>query len=133
MRVRLMLLAAMALLPLAGLVFYNAEMQRAEAAAEAENNALRLVRICADNEERAITSADRLLVLMAEMPVVKDLDARACWPLFARILGNEKHYVNLGLLNTQGHLIASARPLPSSNPLAGSGTGELPRKVAVRL
>ena len=49
LRVRLMLLAALALLPLAGLLFYNAESQRRDAAAEAKADTLRLVLYCANN------------------------------------------------------------------------------------
>ena len=108
-----MLLAALALLPLASLVFYNAEMQRREVAAQAEEDALRLARIFASNEERTVDSANRLLVLLAEVPVVKKLDARACLPLFARVLGDETGYANIGLLNSSGQVIASANPMPS--------------------
>lgn len=111
LRVRLMLLAALALLPLAGLVFYNAEMQRAEAAEQAENDALRLARICANNEQKAVDSADRMLGLVADIPAVKTLDAGACWGLFARVMGNEPGYANLGLLNSRGDLVASAKPV----------------------
>src|SRR5271170_2238690 len=104
-----MLLAALALLPLAGLLFYNAVQQRHEAAAEAEGEAMRLARVCSNNEERMVESTDRLLTLMANLPAVKTLDARTCAPLFVRALGNESGYANLGVLNTQGAVVASAR------------------------
>jgi len=117
LRVRLMLLAALALLPLAGLVFYNAEMQRQEAATEAEDDALRLARVCSNNEERMVEAADRLLAVMAEVPVVKTLDAPACGSLFERVLGNETGYANLGLLNAQGQVIASVNPMGLRTPL----------------
>ena len=113
-----MLLAALALLPLAGLVFYNAEMQRREAAAEAENVALRLARMCANNEERMVESADQLLALMAEMPGVRKLDAQACGPLFARELGHATGYANLGLLDAEGKVVASAKPVAMRTPAA---------------
>ena len=100
LRVRLMLLAALALLPLAGLVFFNAVTQRREAAASAEEDALRLARVCANNEQRAIDSADRLLALMADIPVVKKMDTAACRPLFSRVFGKESGYQNLGLFDT---------------------------------
>ena len=112
-----MLLAALALLPLAGLVFYNAVMQRREAAALADADTLRLVRVCADNEERMVDSADRLLALVAEIPGVRGLDSRACGPLFTRILGNEPGYANLGLLNARGEVVASAKPVALAGPV----------------
>jgi len=112
-----MLLAALALLPLAGLLYYNAETQRREAATAAQNDVLRLVLMCANNEERMVDSADQLLALTAEMPRVKSLDAQACGPLFTRILGNQHGYRNLGLLDANGTLVASARPVALPGPV----------------
>jgi PAS domain S-box-containing protein len=108
-----MFLAALALLPLAGLVFYNAETQRRMAVSQAEDDTLRLARLCADNEERRVDTAGRLLALMADLTPVKALDARACRPLFARVLGREPGYVNLGLLDVQGKLLVTAKPVPA--------------------
>jgi PAS domain S-box-containing protein len=115
-----MLLAALALLPLAGLVLFNAVMQRREAAVEAQNDVLRLVLMCANNEERMIDSAGRLLALTAEMPGVKELDPRQCAPLFARMLGKEPGYENLGLLDAAGNVVASAQPLTPPAPFGRS-------------
>jgi PAS domain S-box-containing protein len=106
-----MLLAALALLPLAGLLFYNAAKQREAAAKEAQADTLRLVLFCQDNEERMVSSADRLLVLAGEIPSVQHLDAAACGPLFKRMLGNQPGFRNFGLLNARGELVASARPI----------------------
>jgi len=119
LRVRLMLLAALALLPLAGLLLFNAVMQRREAAAAAENDALRLVLMCSNNEERMVDSADRLLALTAEMPVVKELDAPACGLAFCPGLGNEPGYANLGLLDANGNVLASAKPVAPAGPFGG--------------
>jgi PAS domain S-box-containing protein len=118
-----MLLAALALLPLAGLVLFNAVVQRREAAAAAQNDVLRLVLMCASNEERMVDTADRLLALTAEMPAAKNLDARTCGPLFARMLENEPGYSNLGLLDAAGNVVASAKPLA---PAVGIGTNGRP-------
>ncbi|HEX4087038.1 MAG TPA: ATP-binding protein [Chthoniobacteraceae bacterium] len=119
LRVRLMLLAALALLPLAGLVFYNAVTQRHEAADAAEADALRLARVCANNEERALDSANRLLALMADIPVVKQLDTAACQPLFSRVLGNEPGYENLGLLDARGNVLVSANAAEPRRAMGG--------------
>jgi PAS domain S-box-containing protein len=118
LRIRLMLLAALALLPLAGLVFYNAEVQRREATVEAEADALRMARVCSSTEQQNVEGANRLLVLMAEIPAVKSLDARACWPLFARVLGNETAYANIGLVDARGVVVASANPMQTNAAMA---------------
>jgi PAS domain S-box-containing protein len=116
LRVRLMLLAALALLPLAGLVLYNAETQRREAAAETQRDVLRLAETCANNEERMLDSADQMLALMAEIPAVQKLDPQACGSLFAQMLRNEPEYANLGVLDASGAVVASARPVRLPGP-----------------
>jgi len=112
-----MLLAALALLPLAGLLFYNAEVQKRQAAKDAQADTLRIVLFCQDNEERMVSSADRLLVLAGEIPAVQHLDSAACGPLFKRMLGNQPGFRNFGLLNTRGELVASARPISIPGPV----------------
>jgi PAS domain S-box-containing protein len=117
LRVRLMLLAAVALLPLAGLVLYNSVSQRHQAAADAEDDALKLVLTCANDEERMVDSANQMLVLMAEIPGVRNMDAEACGPVFARVIAKERGISNLGLLNANGVVVASAKPVALAGPL----------------
>jgi PAS domain S-box-containing protein len=106
-----MLLAALALLPLAGLVSYNAVTRRGEAAERAKEDALRLVHACANDEERMVDSADQLLAVVAEIPCVKTLDGRTSAALFARMVATEHGYDNLGLISPTGVVLASAKPL----------------------
>ena len=112
-----MFLAVLALLPLAGLLFYNAAMQKRQAAKDAQEDALRIVLFCQDNQERMVSSADRVLVLAGEIPAVQRLDPAACGPLFKRMLGNQPGFRNFGLLNIRGDLVASARPISMPGPL----------------
>ena len=116
-----MLLAALALLPLAGLGFYNAVSRRAEAAEAAKNDALQLVLFCASNEERMADSADQLLALMAQLPGVKAMDPQACGPVFTRALQNEPSYENLGLLDANGRVVSSAKPVGLRGSLVNEG------------
>ncbi len=111
-----MLLALLALLPLAGLVFYNAQTQRRDAAVAAENAVLATAREYADNEARMVDAADHMLSMMAGIPAVRAVDAQGCSPLFARVLGNEPGFANLGLLDARGNLVATAKPLTVSTP-----------------
>ena len=112
-----MLLAALALLPLAGLGLYNAVSRRAEAAGMAKNNALQWALFCANNEQRMADSANQLLSLMAQLPGVKKMDAQVCGPLFTRALQNEPSYENVGLLDANGKVVASAKPVGVRGPL----------------
>ncbi len=101
---------------MAGLVLFNAVTARRAAAAEAENDALRLVLFCETNEERMLDSADQLLSVTTEMQAVKSFNAAACALRFARMLGTEQGYANLGLLDANGDLVASAKPAAWQTP-----------------
>jgi len=111
-----MLLAGLALLPLAGLVFHYAEMQRGQAGREAQQDALRMARVFAEREEGKVNEADQMLALIAETPAVRSLDAKACGGLFAQVEGDGKAYLNAGLMDEQGNVVASARPLDWPEP-----------------
>src|ERR1700678_1058107 len=112
-----MLLAALALLPVAGLGLYNALSRRAEAAGMAKNNALQWALFCANNEQRMAASANQLLSLMAQLPGVKKMDAQVCGPLFTRAQQNEPSYENVGLLDANGKVVACAKPVGLRGPL----------------
>src|SRR5581483_3596672 len=106
LRVRLMALVALALLPLVGLVLYNATEQRREAATYAKAEALRTARLCATNHERLIDGARQLLVSLAQMPQVQQHDIAAATKLFASIAKNFDVYANVGLLDSDGNVLA---------------------------
>jgi len=112
-----MLLAALALLPLAGLVYHNAVTKRQEAAALATSDVLGLVLTCENDEELNVESAEHSLDLIAELPDVKRLDWQACGPLFGGMIGNAGGFENLGLVTAAGQLVASAKPVDLKGPI----------------
>jgi PAS domain S-box-containing protein len=113
-----MLLAALAVLPFAGLVIYNDVSARSQATEQARNDTLQLVKICSEDEERMVDSADELLATMAEVPVIRRMDPQAAAPVLTRMLSNERTCANLGLLDPAGRIITSARPVALPGPMA---------------
>ncbi len=102
-----MLLVALALLPITGLLLYDAESQRHEAAENAKMEALRVARLCASNNERLIESARQILVTLAQTPAVQERNREKCNALFAKIVQRFPLFANLGLLDADGNLLAS--------------------------
>ncbi|HTL70205.1 MAG TPA: ATP-binding protein [Candidatus Eisenbacteria bacterium] len=114
LRTSLFFLILVTLLPAMGLLFYQAHEQKRLAAAETQKSALRLARELAIGQERLIDLAQQLLVAVAQLPQVYKQDAEACGPLFSTLLAQYPLYLNIGLLRTDGTLIASAIPPPES-------------------
>src|SRR5262245_22821852 len=114
LRARLFQLVVVALLPAFGLIVYHSGEQRKKALVDAENEALRLARVVAANEQRLIDSSGHLLIALAQLPAVRNGDAEACSALFARLLREYPPYANLGVASLDGSVICSARPLPNA-------------------
>jgi len=112
-RGRLVLLVVVALLPAIGLILVIGGEQRQEAARQATDDALRVARAVAGQQQRCFENARQSLLALARAPAVQDLDAAACRPLFASRLGEDRMLVNLGLLGPAGQVLASAVPGPA--------------------
>ncbi len=110
-----MLLMALTLLPLVGLALFTAASERHAASRSAHRETLRLARLCAAHQERLLESSRQLLVTLAGIPAIRELDAKACTALFAQMREQYPFYANIGLLNARGDLIASALPAPPAN------------------
>lgn len=116
LRSRLLLLIVLAVLPALGLIFYVNVEQRHLAVIQAQDNALRLVRLAAAEHTQLVQSAHQLLAALALLPVVRDEDAAGCSALFASLLKHYTAYGNLGVSRANGDYFCSAVPLaPSVN------------------
>jgi len=113
-----MILVAFALLPVIGLVIYNASQRRREAAAGAKEEVLRIARLSARDDEQLIESARQLFVTLRELPEIRLGDSAAARALFTRILRQFPAYANFGLIDASGKLIASAMPAPAGMDLS---------------
>ena len=116
LRSRLLLLIALAVVPALALIFYINLEQRRQAATQAQDNALRLVRLAAAEHAQLIQSAHQLLAALALLPAVRNEDMAACSALFADLLKRYPAYGNLGVSRTDGTYFCSVVPLgPSVN------------------
>ncbi len=77
LRSRLLLLVLLALLPAFVLILVTAWEQRQLAAMEAQENALRIARAAASNQERLIEGARSLLIGISQVPAGPPRAARA--------------------------------------------------------
>ena len=111
-RVRLLLLVLLAIIPAFGLIVYSGFEQRRLAARQAQEEALRLVRLAAQEQEAAIGGARQLLQVLASLPEVRRHDASACSAFLADLLQGQPRYANFGANRRNGDIFCSALPLP---------------------
>lgn len=110
LRVRLLVLVLLALAPVLGLSLYNSAEQRAQAATQAQQRALRLARRAAGEQERLIEGARQLLIALAQLPSVQEHDASTCSTFMAELLQQYPLYENLGAAEPDGDIFCSGVP-----------------------
>ncbi len=115
LRVRLWLLVFLALVPALGLILYTASEQREHAAAEVQENALRLARLASLDQEQLIEGTQQLLEALAQLPDVRGGDAAICGTFLALLLKRYPLYANLGVIQPDGAVFCSA--LPTDGPV----------------
>lgn len=119
LRARLLLLVLLAVLPAISLTLYTGHQQRRWAAARAWENALRLTRLAAAQQQQLTDGARQLLFGLAQLPAVHDGDAVACSAVFADLLKQYPVYANLGAITPNGEIFCSAVPLRGPVNVAG--------------
>jgi signal transduction histidine kinase len=108
LRIRLLLVVLLAVVPALGITAYSDLQVRQRRAAEASEQALRLARLAAAEQQALVGAARDLLGTLAELPDIRGGDAGTCQPLLARLLERYPRYSNLGLIAPDGTLTCSA-------------------------
>ena len=111
LRSRLLLLVLLALLPAFVLILVTAWEQRQLAATDAQENALRIARAAASNQERLIEGARSLLIGISQVPAMPPGSPRGCGTLLPDLRRRFPVYVNLSEATAGGEIICSAQPL----------------------
>jgi signal transduction histidine kinase/CheY-like chemotaxis protein/HAMP domain-containing protein len=111
LRFRLILLVLLAVIPALGLILYTGIEERRIAAAQAKEDALRLVRLVSSNQSQLIEGARHFLYTLAQLSQVRNCDPAACCSLFATLLRQYPWYLNIGVAGQDGNIFASALPL----------------------
>jgi signal transduction histidine kinase len=112
LRTRLAALVILAMVPVVGVVIFNALQQRRWATELAQAEVLRLVRLAAERQDEQINAARQLLATVALLKEVINQDTQACHWIFAHLRSLSPVYANLGGIALDGHTFASALPVP---------------------
>ena len=115
LRVRLIILVLLAIIPTLGLTFYTGLEQRQIATHQAKDEALRLAHFASNRQRQLIEGAHQFLHLLAQLPQVRYCDPTLCSRLFADLLKQYPHYLNIGAIGLDGYIFASA--IPPSKPI----------------
>jgi signal transduction histidine kinase/ActR/RegA family two-component response regulator len=110
LRSRLMLLVALAILPLALMTILGGIREREQAIEASEENLRRLTNLAAANEAQSVERARQILVDLASVPDLLG-DTPRCNALLADILDRNEGYVNFGLIQLNGDVTCSAVPM----------------------
>jgi signal transduction histidine kinase len=130
LRFRLLLLVLLTVIPVLGLVLYLASEDRQREVSHIETDALRLARIVSVEEEQLIRGTRQLLVVLAELPQVRDGDPTLCSAFFADLLKQYHRYDNFGAIELDGDVFCSA--LPTGGPVNAADRGYFQRALQTR-
>jgi len=111
LRVRLLALVLLAILPALGLVLYTAFAQRRSGIREATASAQRIVRLAAAAQRQYVEASRQLLATFAQLKEVRPERAEEAAALFRHLAQVHPSYVNIGAIDPEGYVFASALPL----------------------
>lgn len=117
-RARLVGIAIAVLVPCLALLLLGAGLARGRAHRAAERHAIELARLAALRQEAVIDAARDLLTLLSTLPSVQGGSPEAASALLARVVKGDARYVNVGVLSTDGSVIASGQPMKGPMSLA---------------
>ena len=111
LRFRLLLLVLFAVIPSFLLTVFTNWNERRLAAGDAREEALRLARLAAADQEQLVEGVRQLLVTLARLPEVHGDNAAQCQTLLADLLRQHRRYTNLGVIKASGDAFCSGSPL----------------------
>ena len=112
LRSRLIVLVFLAVLPALGLILFTASEERRAAAAEVQDDALRIARLASSAQERLIEGARQLLIMMAHLPAVSEDDPNEATRLLASVHEEYPLYTILSVHELNGLIFAASLPTP---------------------
>jgi PAS domain S-box-containing protein len=107
LRRRLVVLVIVTIIPILGLIIYDAAVEYREGIAEVRKEADHLVEITSARQMRFIDSARHLLELLAELPEVRNGNAESCRRLMTKLIRSQSGYANLGVIGSDGNIWCS--------------------------
>jgi signal transduction histidine kinase len=117
LRFRLLLLVVLAAAPAVALTFHSAWENRRRQTTGWKHQAERLSQLAGREEQNVIGATRELLLALAESSQVRESHRQDCKKLLDKLFVSHPHYVFLGVVKTNGEILASARSLaPPANP-----------------
>ena len=110
LRYRLIILVLIAVIPLAGLMFFAASNQKQRSVAIIERNVLARAEFAAREEEQMIEGSRQVLVSIALALKRHWSDPSECSAYLSELRGHYRRYKNLGAVSIDGSLFCSAVP-----------------------
>ena len=111
LRLRLLLLVLLACAPLVGLTLHTASEERRRLVKEWNQRSQEMMELATREEGRVIGQTRQLLLALAESSQVRSGNRRGCKKLLDELFGSYSRYANLGVVGTNGMVLASARPM----------------------
>jgi PAS domain S-box-containing protein len=111
LRFRLLLLVLLACAPLVGLTVHTASQERRRDLVAWRERLRQLVQVSRREEENLIGQTRQLLLAMSESSGVRSGSPDACKKSLEEVFASYPGNVNLGVINTNGEVVASALPL----------------------
>ncbi|HLH54288.1 MAG TPA: ATP-binding protein [Verrucomicrobiae bacterium] len=111
LRFRLLALVVLACAPLVVLMLHTAGEDRRRAIAAWRDKSRELQNIANRDEEQLIGSTRQLLLAVSESSYVHSFDPRRCQKGLDDLFATYPRFANLGVLTTNGDVLASARPV----------------------
>lgn len=111
LRWRLLLLVLLACAPLVGLTLHTASQERRRLVKEWKQRSQEMMQLAMREEDHVIGQTRQLLLALARSTPVRSGNRRGCNKLLDELFGSYPRYANLGVVSTNGVVLASARPM----------------------
>jgi PAS domain S-box-containing protein len=120
LRRRLLLMIAIAVVPILAVILYQAKVHRDVQILEVHEAAWRLANVIALRQLQVVDAAKQLLILLAQVPVIARGDQAACGEVVRGFLAQNRAYLDIGVFGPAGATRCRARDSGSVNTLARS-------------
>jgi PAS domain S-box-containing protein len=111
LRLRLLVLVLLASAPLVGMTLHTASEERQRLVQEWNERSQEMTEMAAREEGRVIGQTRQFLLALAESAPVHSGSRRGCQKLLDELFGSYPRYVNLGVVGSNGMVLASVYPM----------------------
>lgn len=111
LRLRLLLLVLLACAPLVALTLHTASEERRRVVKDWKQHSQGMMQSAAREESQVIGQTRQLLLVLADSAPVRAGNSRDCKKLLDELFGSYPRYSNLGVVRTNGIVLASVQPM----------------------